>query len=122
MIFLKITPEGEFSYINVDREDLLQTCYREIGCSIIETVRLVSLGGYLMIVDECGLLKEDPKLNALPWHWYSYRHPSFPIVGTVLIGREDLVDGEPDVVGLYDYDVEFFKDWEFVAKATLYNR
>lgn len=123
MTLLKITPEGEFSFVETSREDLLDTIHSEIGCFCFECVRPWGLPSrYLMMVDESGLLKEECKINALPWFWYSHSNPDALIVGTVLIGREDLVDGEPDVVGLNDHDIKYFKDWEFVAKSTLYSR
>ena len=123
MRFLKITPDGVFTIEETSRSELLEFIHREIGCSCFEIVRPQGLpSGYLMIVDESGLLKEDAHINALPWFWYSRRAPDAPIVGTVLVGREDLVDGEPDVVGLTSADVGYFEDWEFVAQATLYNR
>ena len=123
MRLLKITPEGEFSVIETTRDRFLDTCHREIGCVCIEMPGCMQLSRELqLIVDESGLLKEDPKLNPLPWFWYSAFHPDAPIVGTVLVGRLARVGKyqELDVVGLTDSDFEFLKEWENVAKATFY--
>lgn len=121
MLFLKITPEGDFSFVPCLSEDLLGFIHEQIDCTTFEIVRPLGLSrGLVMMVDESGLLKDDRKINPLPWHWYSRSDPKAPIVGTVLIGREALVNGEPDIVGLEGYDVCYLKEWENVAKATLY--
>lgn len=121
MILLKITPEGEFSIVETTREFLLNTCHREISCTCTEMPgTLLNDVGLQLIVDESGLLKEDPKVNFLPWYWYSQCHPELPIVGTVLIGRLERVGEyrELDIVGLTDRDIEYLKEWEVSAAAT----
>ena len=122
MKLLKITPEGEFSIVTTTRENLLYCCHKEIGCTCIEMPSCVALPGvFQLIVDESGLLKEGPKLNSLPWFWYSRLHEAAPIVGTVLVGRLARVGDlrELDVVGLTDEDIKYFQDWENIA-AELY--
>ena len=115
MKLMKITPEGTFSIVETTREFLLNTCHREIGCTCIETPRtLLNHMGLQLIVDESGLLKEDPKVNLLPWYWYSKCHPEAPIVGTVLIGRLE----NDDIVGLSNPDILFLKEWETSAAAA----
>ena len=121
MKLMKITPEGEFSIVETTREFLLNTCHREIGCTCIEMPgTLLNHVGLQLIVDESGLLKEDPKVNLLPWYWYSQFHPEAPIVGTVLIGRIERVGEyrELDIVGLTDRDIEYLKEWEVSAAAA----
>lgn len=123
MRLLKITPEGEFSYVETSRENFLETCHREIGCTCIEMPPLMNLPKrYMMIVDESGLLKEEPKVNMLPWFWYSDFNEMAPIVGTVLVGTVVLTEPyyERDIGGLNEDDVEYFNEWELSAKAALY--
>ena len=114
MKLMKITPEGTFSIVETTRKSLLNTCHREIGCTCIEMPRtLLNHMGLQLIVDESGLLKEDLKVNLLPWYWYSMFHPEAPIVGTVLIGRLK----DDDIVGLTNPDILFLKEWETSAAA-----
>ena len=58
----------------------------------------------LMLVDEEGLLKKLP-VNKLGCVLYGLGSPS-PIVGPLVIAGEGIVDGEPDIVGLTDQQVE----------------
>lgn len=121
MKLMKITPEGTFSIVETTREFLLNTCHREIGCTCIETPQtMLNHRGLQLIVDESGLLKEDLKVNLLPWYWYSMFHPDAPIVGTVLIGRIDRVGKyrELDIVGLTDRDIDILKELETSAAAA----
>ena len=123
MKLLKITPEGEFSYVETSRENFLLTCHREIGCTCIEMPPLMNLPKrYQMIVDESGLFKKKPKANMLPWFWYSNFNEMAPIVGTVLVGTVVLTEPyyERDIGGLNENDVEYFNEWELAAKAAFY--
>lgn len=126
MKLIKITPEGTFSIVETTSEFFLNTCHREIGCTMIEMPICMGLPDcYRLIVDESGLLKEDPVLNPLPWYWYSRWHPQAPIVGTVLVCRVARVGKykELDAVSLTEEDLRFFKKWENDAlKASLYSR
>lgn len=83
MKLLKLTPTGTCSVVEIEEFDLdrqLDQMYRCIGCSSIEIVRLPHTDGCL-IVDESGLLKDDPQLNAAATILAEH-----PIVGTVLLG------------------------------------
>ena len=54
-----------------DGAELLSTLYSLIGCDMIEIVRPHGLpDGYVMVVDEEGLLKENPSLNVLASYLY----------------------------------------------------
>ena len=83
MKLLKLTPAGTCSVVEIEEFDLdkqLDQMYQIIGCSTIEIVRMPRTDGCL-IVDESGLLKEDPQLNAA-----ATLLAEQPIVGTVLLG------------------------------------
>lgn len=73
--------------------ELLDLLYHEIGCESVETVRF-SHGKDLMIVDEEGLCKENPRISLVGIVLYPGA-----IVGTVIIAQEGIRDGEPDVLG-----------------------
>lgn len=83
MKLLKLTPAGTCSVVEIEEFDLdrqLDQMYQCIGCSTIEIVRLPHTTGCL-IVDECGLLKEDPQINPA-----ATLLAEQPIVGTALLG------------------------------------
>lgn len=83
MKLLKLTPAGRCSVVDVEEFGLdkqLDQMYQIIGCSTIEIVRLPHNTGCL-IVDESGLLKEDPQLNPV-----ASLLAGQPIVGTALLG------------------------------------
>lgn len=85
-------------------ERLLPFSYREIGCDCIEIVRPDTLKEpYVIIVDEEGLLKDEPKLNTIASYLYGTQNHGQPIVGKVLIMKTvETEDGE-DIAWL-DYD------------------
>ena len=99
--FIKFVPGSlRPQYLTVsiaDTEDLLRFLYQEIGCSSIENV-YTNLGNgkerIIMIVDEEGLLKDDPEPNLTGCGIYNGM-----IVGNLIIGREVIRDGEPDFGG-----------------------
>ena len=83
MKLLKLTPAGSCSVVEIEEHDLdrqIDQMCQCIGCSTIEIVRLPCTDGCL-VVDECGLLKKDPQLNAAATILAEH-----PIVGTALLG------------------------------------
>lgn len=80
-----------------DTEALLRFLYQEIGCSSIENI-CTNLGSgkdrIIMVVDEEGLLKDDPEPNLTGCAIYNGT-----IVGNLIIGREVIREGEPDFGG-----------------------
>ena len=100
-----IHPEIVCSTVDSQDACLLRSLYRWIGCENIEIVRptlSVNSGtrDLLMIVDGDGLLRSREQ-NAVASILYAGR-----IVGDVVIGRQVIRDGEPDVGG-----------WETVEEA-----
>ena len=77
-----------------DADALLNFFYQQIGCSSIETVRFGKSGESLLIVDEEGLLKEDPVPNLIGCALY----PGY-IVGNLILCQIGTRDGDPDAVG-----------------------
>lgn len=74
---------------------------QQIGCDLIEILNCPDLSeGCVMIVDDEGMLKEEPKINPIATTIYGD-----PIVGDVLImGTEHTPEG-PDIAGLSDDQV-----------------
>lgn len=83
MKLMKLTPSGTCSVVEIEEFDLdrqLDQMYQCIGCSAIEIVHLPHTAGCI-IVDESGLLKNDPQLNAA-----ATLLAEQPIVGIALLG------------------------------------
>lgn len=93
-----IHPEIVCSTVDPQDACLLRSFYRWIGCEDIEIVRPThtacrDVRELLIVVDGEGLLKSREQ-NAVASLLYAGR-----IVGDVLIGRQVIRDGEPDVGG-----------------------
>ena len=99
---LLITTDDKFGEIEFDNN--LEFFYKNIGCDLIEIVplralqELAHLGeNFIMVVDEEGLLKDQPKLNIYASVFYGSM-----IYGNAIIVKDD---GE-DFVGLEKKDHE----------------
>lgn len=103
--FLRIQTNGFMELRDLDQErDLLDVIHEELDGGFFEIVRCRSLSHkYLMLVDDCGLLKELP-INGIASELYGVRIHGCPICGNVLIMCEGIVDGEPDIVGMTEED------------------
>lgn len=98
--YLRMETNGCMLFKQLSDADLLDQIRDELDGGFFEIVRLPKLSyKYLMLVDDCGILKGLP-VNPLASELYGVRQHGQPIVGTALIMREDYVDGEPDIVGL----------------------
>lgn len=104
---IKITTDGRAKTIEIDG---LKGMQKAVG-GYIQTVRSYELSNLvvpnnhslLMIVDEDGKnkrLKLNEIATALYGNWWD------EIVGDVLIMAEGFVDGEPDIVGLEENQVQ----------------
>lgn len=91
--FVKITAhDGKCSIDTVQSEKPdLDFYYQEIDCRCIEIVRMPK---HVFVIDEEGRLKDDAELNFIASIMYGE-----PLYGTVLLCKEDLRDGEPDIIG-----------------------
>lgn len=103
-----ITPENVISVQNFG-----DPLYKTVGAAVgggIEIVhpRLLEQP-FCMIVDDEGLLKEYP-LNVVGSFLYETLSHGCPIVGTVVFMKEGIRDGEPDIIGLSDEDVQYLTD------------
>lgn len=71
---------------------------KEIGCEWIEIVRPRGYD-YSLVVDEEGLLN-DNEINPYASLMYGILEHGQPIVGTALMLKEGIVNGEPDLIGM----------------------
>lgn len=108
--YLYVKADGSVSRVIVPYESFNDSVHELVSCSIYELVRVP--GGFTLVVDENGKIYEEPK----PVNYKaSMLYPGTPhgdaIVGDVLIGRIDLVNGEPDMVGLSEIELSFLEKY-----------
>ena len=103
--YIRVSPEGLIETKDFDPlEDINDVIHDALEGSFYEIVRCRSLPHkFLMLVDDCGLLK-DLDYNDVASELYGVRIHGCPIVGPAIFMREDMVDGEPDIVGLTEED------------------
>ena len=91
--FIRITPNNTVETVSTDNPHLFWY-YSQINADSIEIVRFNRQINHVLVVDEEGLLKENPQTNLIASVLANQL-----IVGTVLIAREGMRDGEPDIKG-----------------------
>lgn len=86
--------------------------YQTVGKSVDGYIEIVHPRGlkepYCMIVNEEGRLQDLP-FNAVGSILYGTPQHGEPIVGNMVIMKEGYKDGEPDIVGLEDRDIDYLK-------------
>ena len=92
-------------------QEFSEPAYMSIGEAVggwIEVVRPVRLGRpYCMVVNEEGLLRNLP-MNVLGSFLYGTDKHGSPIVGDIVLLREGInSDGEYDLLGLTEQDIEY---------------
>lgn len=101
--YLRISTTGvmeikTFDPINDDVNDVIR---EELNGAFYELCHPWTLSHkFLMLVDDCGAIEN------LPVNPIASEICDCPIFGTAVIMREDIVDGEPDIVGLTDPDCD----------------
>ena len=106
LIHQGLDPEPEI--LALDPADLLRGMYEAIGCDCIEIVH-VTAGpllpiGVVMVVDETFWFRVSAKANTFGSLCYGDT-----IMGNVILAAEGYRDGEPDLVGLNDYQLAFLR-------------
>lgn len=93
-------------------EEFSDPLYKTVGSAVggyIEHVRPARLRHpYCMIVNEEGRLLDLP-LNYVGSYFYGTDQHGEPIVGNIVIMKDGYRNGEPDIVGLDDSEVERVK-------------
>ena len=97
-----ITPSGD-----VSERDFGEPLYKTVGEAIGGLMEIVKPKGLpeplVMIANEEGRLQNLP-FNPIASYWYGTQRHGQPIVGTVVILREDFnAEHEPDLFGLDEY-------------------
>lgn len=93
-------------------EEFSDPLYKTVGSAVggyIEHVKPARLRHpYCMIVNEEGRLLDLP-LNHIGSFFYGTDQHGEPIVGNIVVMKDGFRDGEPDIVGLDDSEVEQVK-------------
>lgn len=91
--------------VDVPKDISCEWIAKNIGCEWVEVVRPRRLpNGYVMVVDEEGLLKPNA-LNEIGSWWYGTDTHGEPIVGNIMILKEVMGPEGPEFGGLTDKDV-----------------
>ena len=94
--------------IELDADHLLDGMRRAIGCDCIEILHvqtgLLLPHGVVMVADESGWFRGAPCVNKFASVWY---HDV--IVGNVILAAEGYRNGEPDIVGLDGYQLQWLR-------------
>lgn len=97
-------------YVSEYGEPLYKTVGRTVG-GYIEIVRPRRLPG-----EYCMLINEDGKLIGLPINvvgssLYGYESHGDPIMGDIVLMKEGIRNGDPDIIGLTETDIRCLRDW-----------
>ena len=112
MKIVKVETNGKVTLLDTPEELTCAWCAKQIGCEWVELVRPKRLAdGYIMLVDEVGLMKDRPTVNVAGSWLYETDIHGQPIVGDALILREIYGDDGPEFAPM-DEEVakEFVKD------------
>lgn len=94
--------------IELDTDQLLNGMYQAIGCDCIEIVHvqtgLLLPHGVVMVADESGWFRGASRVNKFASVWYRD-----VIVGKVILAAEGYRNGEPDLVGLDGYQLQWLR-------------
>lgn len=95
--------------LGVRVEDFEEPLYKTVGAAVggyIEHVRPMRLKEpFCMIVNEEGRLHKLP-INLVGSFFYGTDFHNEPIVGNIVIMKDGYRNGEPDIVGLDDTEIE----------------
>lgn len=105
--YMVIYPDGHTDWMETEHDQLVQTCYKVIGCNCVENVRTI-ITDVCLIVDESGKIKDPPQLHngkASVFYagWYA---GADDIAGPAVVAAIHLVDGEPDWVPLNQQELD----------------
>ena len=97
-------------YVSEYGEPLCKTVGRTVG-GYIEIVRPYRLPRpYCMLINEDGKITDLP-INEVGSSLYGYESHGDPIVGDIVLMKEGLYNGEPDIIGLTETDIRYLRDW-----------
>lgn len=106
--YLLLKVNGEFSRVEIPYDSFNERIHELIGCECYELVSYKE--DYYFCVDELGKCYETPKPdNKKASLFYPGMLHGDMIVGDVVIGKLGYVDGEPDMVGLNEDELQRFE-------------
>lgn len=108
--FLKISQNGKRSRVELesDNEQLGRSIRQELHCDLFECVPTSEPAGYLILVDDNGRFVPENRTNWMAGYYYG--DVVHGIVGDALIGKQGYRDGEPDIVGLDEEDIQILEN------------
>lgn len=96
-------PEADQNYIRLQRA---------IDCDCIDIVHAKNLKEpYCLVVDDEGLLKEEPEMNLVASYLYGALDHGQPLCGDAIIMKDRFTDDGIDTVGLDDEDLEYLREY-----------
>lgn len=96
--------------VDLDFDSLSDSVHSLIDCNCYSAVDVTIYGlPFVLLVDDVGLLKPDWTPNVPAWYWYSQFNEEYPIAGKVLVCKDSCFDGEIDLCGLEDKDLQLLE-------------
>lgn len=92
--FIVIGVDMSFKTVAAERKPDLDFYYSLIGEQGLEIIRHWTKTKQVLLVDDCGLLRENPRMNVLASYLTGRK-----LVGNVVMCKEGMRDGEPDIIG-----------------------
>ena len=98
--YLRLDPDGDFSWITIDRDDFLGSLYDAIACDCVEHVNLKY--GLECLVDESGLINGYQRFNPYASTLYAGYTSGAVLFGPVIFVRTGIgPSGEPEWLPIY---------------------
>lgn len=115
-----ITPQSEVTVQDFGKPLYETTAEVTGGFEIVNPRRLPR--PFCMIVDDNGLLKENPQFNPIGSFFYETHKHGAPIVGTIVLLKMGNTLNGPDIIGLTDADVQQLLGYIELTKLTLHRK
>lgn len=122
MIGLKLHTNGEIETYELSEEkETYIALQKAIGCNCIDIVHAVNLPEpYCLVVDDEGLLVDEPVINPVASYLYGMRDHGQPLCGDVLIMKDKYTDDGIETVGLEREDLVAVYSAVFSREAFIY--
>lgn len=115
--------DGRMEYKELPKaEHTYQRLQQAIGCGLVDIVHAVNLPQpYCLVVDDEGLLTDEPKINLAASFLYGIEEHGQPICGDCLIMKDHHTDDGIETVGLTQEEAEkvvklFFENKEAILR------
>ena len=106
-VWVKIPETGtELWTVEVSGKDNLEFWYEELDCRLVDIVDAIELPGYCLIVDDEGLMKDQPQMNNIASLLYGFLQHGQPIVGGAIIGKNLQTENGMETIGMSEQEAE----------------